>query len=183
MQYLQQILFILTLSIAIWLFARKVKEINANIRLGKDEDYSDRPAERWKNVLLLAFGQKKMFRKPIVALLHFIIYAGFLIINIEVLEIVLDGIVGTHRLFFPFLGSFYSFLINFFEFFAVGVIAVCIAFLVRRNTIKIKRLASRELAGWPRSDANYILITEIVLMTLLLTMNASDTLLQQRSYA
>jgi hypothetical protein len=99
MQYLQQILFILTLAIAIWLFSGKVKEISSNIRLGKDEDFSDHPGDRWKNVLLLAFGQKKMFRKPLVALLHFVIYAGFLIINIEVLEIILDGILGTHRLF------------------------------------------------------------------------------------
>ena len=91
MQYLQQILFILTLAIAIWLFSGKVKEISSNIRLGKDEDFSDHPGDRWKNVLLLAFGQKKMFRKPLVALLHFVIYAGFLIINIEVLEIILDG--------------------------------------------------------------------------------------------
>ena len=99
MQYLQQILFILTLAIAIWLFSTKVKEIAANIRLGKEEDYSDQPGERWKNVLLLAFGQKKMFRRPLVALLHFVIYAGFLIINIEVLEIILDGMYVTVHMF------------------------------------------------------------------------------------
>jgi heterodisulfide reductase subunit C len=148
--------------------------------LGKDEDYSDHPGERLKNLLLLAFGQKKMFRKPLVALLHFVIYAGFLIINIEVLEIVLDGIFGTHRLFAPYSGSFYTFMINFFEFFAAGVITVCIVFLIRRNILYIKRFRSRELAGWPRTDANYILIAEILLMTFLLTMNATDTLLQQR---
>ena len=147
MQYLQQILFILTLAIAIWLFSKKVKEITANIRLGKEEDYSDHPAERWKNVLLLAFGQKKMFRRPLVALLHFVIYAGFLIINIEVLEIILDGILGTHRLFAPYLGGFYTFLINFFEWFALGVIIVCICFLVRRNVLKVRRLNSRDLNG------------------------------------
>ena len=180
MQYLQQILFILTLAIAIWLFSKKVIEITANIRLGKEEDYSDHPAERWKNVLLLAFGQKKMFRRPLVALLHFVIYAGFLIINIEVLEIILDGILGTHRLFAPYLGGFYTFLINFFEWFALGVIIVCICFLVRRNVLKVRRLNSRDLNGWPRSDANYILITEILLMTFLLTMNATDTELQKR---
>ena len=180
MHYLQQILFILTLAIAIWLFSKKVKEITANIRLGKEEDYNDHPGERWKNVLLLAFGQKKMFRRPMVALLHFVIYAGFLIINIEVLEIILDGILGTHRLFAPYLGGFYTFLINFFEWFALGVIIVCICFLVRRNVMKVRRLNSRELNGWPRSDANYILITEILLMTFLLTMNATDTELQKR---
>ena len=180
MEYLQQILFILILAIAIWLFSRKVREISANIHLGKDEDFNDRPGERWKNVWLLAFGQKKMFRKPLVALLHFVIYAGFLIINIEVLEIILDGAVGTHRMFAPFIGSVYTFLINFFEFFALGVIFVCIVFLLRRNVLKLRRFISHDLDGWPRSDANYILITEILLMTFLLTMNAADTELQQR---
>lgn len=181
MHYLQQILFILTLAMAVWFFSKKVREIYANIRLGKDEDYSDRPGERWDKVLMIAFGQQKMFRKPFVALLHFVIYAGFLIINIEVLEIVLDGIFGTHRMFAPSLGDFYTFLINFFELFAVGVILVCVIFLARRNLMPIWRLRSKELNGWPRSDANYILVTEIVLMCLLLTMNATDTLLQQRN--
>lgn len=180
MHYLQQIFFILTLGIATWLFARKVKEIAANIRLGRDEDFSDNPGERWKNVLLLAFGQKKMFRKPLVALLHFIIYAGFLIINIEVLEIILDGALGSHRLFAPYIGGLYTFLINFFELLAIGVIFVCVVFLARRNILKIRRFLSKDLNGWPRSDANYILIAEIILMTLLLTMNATDTALQQR---
>jgi ferredoxin len=180
MHYLQQILFILTLAIAILFFSRKVREISSNIHLGKDEDFNNNPGERWKNVWLLAFGQKKMFRKPLVALLHFVIYAGFLIINIEVLEIILDGVVGTHRMFAPFLGLFYSFLINFFEFLALGVIIVCIIFLLRRNVLKLRRFISHDLDGWPRSDANYILITEILLMTFLLTMNAADTELQQR---
>src|SRR5687768_17303553 len=157
MQYVQQILFILILAAAIWLFTGKAREIIANIRLGKDQDFSNNPSERLKNLLLIAFGQKKMFRKPLVALLHFVIYAGFLIINIEVLEIILDGIFGTHRLFAPYLGGFYQFLINFFEFFAVGVIFVCVVFLIRRNVLNIRRLRSRELNGWPRSDANYIL--------------------------
>jgi len=133
---------------------------------------------RWKNLMLLALGQKKMFRNPFVAIMHLVIYAGFIIINLEVLEIVLDGILGTHRLFFPFLGGFYTFLINFFEILAVGVIAVCVIFLLRRNIIKLKRFISKDLDGWPRSDANYILITEIILMTLFLTMNSSDRALQ-----
>jgi ferredoxin len=175
-------LFILVLIAAAWIFSRKVREIYANIRLGKDEDYSDKPGERWDKVLLVAFGQSKMFRKPLVALLHFVIYAGFLIINIEVLEIIMDGILGTHRLFAPHLGSFYTFLINFFELFALGVILVCVVFLARRNLMPIWRLRSRELDGWPRSDANYILIAEIILMCFLLSMNAADTLLQQRGH-
>lgn len=119
-----------------------------------------------------------MFKYPLVAFMHFIIYAGFIIINIEVLEIVLDGLIGTHRLFAETLGSFYTFLINFFEILAVGVILVCIAFLARRNIIKLKRFRNRELAGWPRSDANYILIIEIILMSLFLTMNSADRALQ-----
>lgn len=150
--------------------------------LGKEEDYSNQPSLRWKNVLLLAFGQKKMFRKPLVAVMHFIIYAGFIIINIEVLEIALDGLFGTHRMFAPLLGRVYPFLINGFELLAVGVVIVCIAFLARRNIIKLKRFISHDLDGWPRSDANYILITEIILMTLFLTLNATDTMLQQRNY-
>jgi heterodisulfide reductase subunit C len=119
-----------------------------------------------------------MFRNPLVAVMHFIIYAGFIIINIEVLEIVLDGILGTHRLFLGTLGSFYGFIINFFEILAVGVIAVCVIFLARRNIIKLKRFISKDLDGWPRSDANYILITEIILMSLFLLMNATDRALQ-----
>ncbi len=181
MEYISQLLFFILTFCAIFLFTRKINDIRRNIRLGHDESYNDRPAERWKNVLLLAFGQKKMFRKPFVALLHFAIYAGFIIINIEVLEIVLDGLFGTHRMFAPFLGNAYTWLINAFEFLAILVLVSCIIFLARRNIVRVKRLNSRELAGWPRSDANYILITEIVLMTLFLTMNATDTLLQSRN--
>ena len=183
MEYIGQILFFILTFVAIFLFTRKVKDIRRNIRLGHDEPYNDRPAERWKNLLLLAFGQKKMFRKPFVALLHFAIYAGFIIINIEVLEIVLDGLFGTHRMFAPFLGAAYSWLINAFEVLALLVLVSCVIFLARRNIVRVKRLNSRELAGWPRSDANYILITEIVLMTLFLTMNAADTELQSRNVA
>ena len=182
MYILQQILFIFASGIAIWLFARKIKEIRHNILLGKDEDYSDHPAKRWKNVLLLALGQKKMFRNPLVALLHLAIYAGFIIINIEVLEIFLDGVFGTHRMFASILGEYYPWLINAFEFLALAVLAACIIFLCRRNIIKLKRFISHDLDGWPRSDANYILIIEIILMCLFLTLNASDTILQQRGY-
>ena len=180
MQIVQQILFILISVAAIWLFSKKAKEIIRNIKLGRDEKVNDNPSQRWKNLLLLAFGQKKMFRNPLVAVLHFFVYAGFIIINIEVLEIVLDGIFGTHRLFARPLGGFYTFLINSFEILAVLVLLGCLIFLIRRNTLKLKRFISKDLDGWPRSDANYILITEIVLMALFLTLNASDTLLQTR---
>jgi heterodisulfide reductase subunit C len=182
MRILQEILFIIATGIAVWLFTDKIKEIRRNILLGKDENFNDLRQVRWRNVLLLAFGQKKMFRNPLVAILHFFIYAGFIIINIEVLEIILDGILGTHRLFSLPLGHFYPWLINSFEFLAVMVLIACIIFLCRRNLIKLKRFISHDLDGWPRSDANYILITEILLMIFFLTMNACDTLLESRGY-
>lgn len=177
MQLLQQILFIVLTAAAVWLFVKKAKFISRNIKLGRDEKTEPHP-DRWKNVLLMAFGQKRMFEKPLVALLHFVVYAGFIIINIEILEIILDGILGTHRLFAPFLGGFYSFIINFFEILAFLVLAACVIFLLRRNAVKVKRLVMRELDGWPRSDANYILFFEIVLMSLFLIMNAADKALQ-----
>lgn len=178
MHLLFQVLFIGILAAAIWLFTKNIMAIRRNIFLGRKEDFNDSPGLRWKNVMLLALGQKKMFKNPLVAVMHLVIYAGFIIINIEVLEIVLDGILGTHRLFFPLLGGFYTFLINCFELLAVGVIFVCVIFLLRRNVTKVKRLASNELNGWPKSDANYILITEIILMMLFLKMNATDRALQ-----
>ncbi|MET0298582.1 MAG: (Fe-S)-binding protein [Flavitalea sp.] len=180
MNYVQQLLFVLLAVSAIWLFARNALVIRRNILLGQDEDYSGNKSERWKNMLLIAFGQKKMFRNPLVALMHLVIYLGFVIINAEVLEIFLDGILGTHRLFAPVLGSLYPFLINSFEILALGVLVFCLVFLARRNLVKLKRFISKDLDGWPRSDANYILITEVVLMSLFLVMNATDTLLQQR---
>ncbi|MEO6668489.1 MAG: (Fe-S)-binding protein [Ferruginibacter sp.] len=179
MHYIQQVAFVLLAGFSIWLFTKNIMQIRRNILLGKDEDLNDHPGLRWKNLLLLAFGQKKMFRNPTVAIMHFLIYAGFIIINIEVLEIGLDGLLGTHRLFLGYMPiGLYHFVINFFEWLAISVLAVCIIFLVRRNVLKLKRFMSRELDGWPRSDANYILITEIVLMTLFLTMNAADRALQ-----
>lgn len=180
MQVAQQVIFILISAVSVWFFTKKVKEISRNIKLGRDEDFSDNKQQRWKNLLLLALGQKKMFRNPTVAVMHFFVYAGFIIINIEVLEIVLDGILGTHRLFAGALGNFYSFLINAFEVLALLVLVACLIFLVRRNIIKLKRFVSHDLDGWPRTDANLILITEVVLMSLFLFLNASDTLLQIR---
>ncbi len=179
MQIVQQILFVLIAAAATFLFARKVREIIRNINLGKDKKIKDNPSARWKNVLLLAFGQKKMFKRMTPAILHFFVYAGFVIINIEILEIILDGVFGTHRLFAPYIGGLYNFLIGCFEILAALVLISCAIFLVRRNIIKLKRLNQGELNGWPKTDANLILITEIVLMTLLLTMNAADYNLQQ----
>ncbi len=178
MQLFPQIIFVAILAAAIWLFTKNIVQIRRNIFLGREEDLTNNKPQRWRNLLLLALGQKKMFKNTPVALMHFVIYAGFIIINIEVLEIVLDGLLGTHRLFFPFTGSLYTFLINFFEILAVGVIAVCVVFLARRNVLKLKRFISKDLDGWPHSDANYILIVEIILMSLFLTMNATDRTLQ-----
>ncbi len=178
MQYIQQAAFLILAAYSIWLFRSNILQIKKNIFLGREEDLSDQSSLRWRNVVLLALGQKKMFRNPTVAIMHFIIYAGFIIINIEVLEIILDGITGWHRIFLTPLGSLYSLLINFFELLAVGVIGVCIIFFARRNILKLKRFMSKDLDGWPRSDANYILIAEIILMSLFLIMNASDRALQ-----
>ncbi|MCX6205248.1 MAG: (Fe-S)-binding protein, partial [Bacteroidetes bacterium] len=178
MAILQQILFLALALFSVWLFTKNASQIKRNIFLGLPEDLSDNPSARWKNLFLLALGQKKMFKNPLVAVMHLVVYGGFIIINLEVLEIVLDGFLGTHRLFVPFIGFLYNWLLNAFEFLAVLVIIFCAIFLIRRNIIKLKRFASKDLKGWPRSDANYILFTEIVLMSLFLTMNACDLTLQ-----
>ncbi|TCJ19264.1 (Fe-S)-binding protein [Flaviaesturariibacter flavus] len=182
MQLVQQILFVILAATAVWVFARKVGAIRRNINLGRDEELKDNPGARWRNTLLMAFGQKRMFDKPLVGLLHFLVYAGFVIINIEILEIILDGILGSHRLFAPTLGTFYTFVINFFEILAFLVLASCVVFLLRRNVVRVKRLNMPELNGWPRSDANFILSWEILLMSLFLVMNAADKALQLRGY-
>jgi heterodisulfide reductase subunit C len=183
MKIIEQILFLILSGTAIYLFSVQATRIARNIRLGQKEDLSGNAGERWKNVLLLAFGQKKMFRYPLVGILHFFIYAGFIIINIEVLEIFLDGLFGTHRLFADYFGGFYTFLINFFEILAITVLLACIVFLVRRNILKLQRFMQHDLDGWPRTDANLILIIEIILMTLFLTMNAADRALQLQGNA
>jgi len=147
MQYLPQIGFLILAIAGSYFFAKKALEIKRNIMLGKAEDLSDQPGKRWNNLILLALGQKKMFKNPLVAIMHLIIYAGFIIINLEVLEIVLDGLTGNHRLFAPILGNLYPLFINFFEWLAVGVILVCIVFLIRRNIIKLKRFIHKIQEG------------------------------------
>lgn len=178
MHFIPQIIFVLLLAFSVWLFTKNIIRIRKNIFLGKADDVSDNKPQRWRNLFLLALGQKKMFKNKPVAIMHFIIYAGFIIINIEVLEILLDGIFGTHRLFLGSLGALYTFAINFFEILAFGVLAVCVVFLARRNMIKLKRFMSKDLNGWPRTDANIILVVEIILMSLFLLMNATDRALQ-----
>lgn len=177
---IQQIAFIITLCVAIYFIRKRILRLRANINLGKEKSISDRTGERFKNMLLMAFGQKKMFKRVTPAMLHFFIYAGFLIINLEVLEFVIDGIAGTHRIFAPYLGSFYNVLMNGFEFLAAAVLISCVIMLVRRNIMKLKRFWSAEMTSWPRLDANIILVTEIVLMIAILTMNAADQALQAR---
>ena len=178
MIYLPQILFLIALLAAGFLFWRRIRVIHALILLGQPTLPNDQPAQRWKNLFLLALGQKKMFKNVPVAIMHLIIYAGFIIINLEVAEIVLDGVTGHHRLFLPLLGSWYPIFINTFEVLALGVLLVCVIFLIRRNITRVNRLVHGDLKGWPASDANYILFAEIVLMSLFLTMNAADQWLQ-----
>ena len=177
---LQNILFIIVFIAATALFTINAKKIIRNIHLGRKLDRTDRKAERWKLMARVALGQSKMVVKPVAGSLHILVYVGFVIINLEVLEIILDGILGTHRLFAPFLGSFYDFLIASFEFLALGVLVAVVIFYIRRNIIYIKRFRQNELNGWPRSDANLILLIEVLLMSAFLTMNAADQVLQNR---
>ena len=184
MAIIQQIIFLIVLGIVGWFVLKRANLIRKTILLGRDEDRYDQPAQRLSIMLRVAFGQKKMFDRPLIGLMHFVVYAGFLLINIEVLEIVLDGILGKHRLFAPLLGMFYNFLIGFFEFLAVGVLITCTIFLIRRTVLKVERLQPlrhREMKGWPELDGKIILLFEIVLMIAILTMNAADTVLQEMS--
>jgi ferredoxin/uncharacterized membrane protein len=176
---LSQILFSLFLLAGSYFFARKVREISRNIKLGRDLQINDRPADRWKVMARVALGQSKMTSRPVAAFFHLLIYVGFVIINIEVIEIIIDGIFGTHRIL-SFMGGFYDFLIASFEILAVGVLLACVVFLSRRNLLKLKRFWMREMTAWPRTDANLILITEIFLMSAFLIMNATDSILQSR---
>ena len=181
MAILQQILFAITLIAAVFFIRKRVLRIRQNILLGKKNPITDRKSERLNNMLLVAFGQKKMFKRPLPAMLHAFIYVGFLVINLEVLEFVIDGLAGTHRIFAPYLGGLYNIAMNVFEFLSIAVLVACVSFLIRRNVLKVKRFWSAEMTSWPRLDANLILITEIILMIAILTMNASDQILQTRS--
>lgn len=178
MSYLDNILFLIVLSIGVGYFAINVKKIIRNIKLGKDVNRTDNAGARWKNMAMIALGQSKMVKRPVAGILHIFVYIGFVIINLEVLEIIIDGIFGTHRVF-AFLGIFYDILIGSFEILAVLVLVAVVVFWLRRNIIKLKRFIHNDLKGWPKSDANYILYFEVVLMSLFLLMNASDLWLQQ----
>tara|TARA_B100001093_G_scaffold240260_1_gene230072 strand:+ start:10042 stop:11322 length:1281 start_codon:yes stop_codon:yes gene_type:complete len=165
----------------LFFFIRNVKRIYRNINLGIPIDRNDNKKQRWAQMLRIAFGQSKMIDKPIVGILHIVVYLGFLVINIELLEILFDGFFGTHRVFAPYLGPFYNFLIGFFEIFALLVIISVVVFWIRRNILTITRFLNNEMKGWPKTDANWILYIELILMTLFLTMNGSDFWLQINS--
>jgi len=173
MNYIDNIAFVILLIIGIGFFVKNSKKIVRNIKLGKSIDRSDLPKERFQNMLKIAFGQSKMVKRPIAGILHIIVYAGFIIINIEVLEIIIDGLFGTHRVF-SVLGGFYSFLIGSFEILAFLVLASVIIFWMRRMVLQIPRFWNKEMKGWPKNDALNILYFEMVLMSLFLLMNATD---------
>ncbi len=174
MEYIPQILFLVLIAVGFGLFGKSALRIRRNILLGRDLDRSDNPSVRLSTMLKVAMGQSKMVVRPIAGTLHLIVYIGFVLINIEVLEIMIDGLAGTHRVFAPILGGLYTVAISFFEVLGVLVIAACGIFLYRRNVMKIGRFHSTEMKGWPFKDANYILIIEIVLMSALLIMNAAE---------
>lgn len=183
MAFIPQILFVLALGAAIWLFSRNVGQIKKNINLGRDLNRSDRKTERLSNMLRVAFGQSKMQAKPIAGALHFIVYASFLIINIEVLEIIIDGIFGTHRFFAPLLGGAYDIIISIFEILAVATVITVVVFWWRRNVKKIDRFHKPEMKGWPFKDANTILYIEVALMFALLNMNAVEENMEGASHS
>ena len=183
MSFLPSILFGFFLFSAIALFTFNCRKIYRNINLGKNIDRGDNKKERFLKMFRLAFGQSKMLDKPVVGLLHFIVYVAFILINVELIEIIIDGLFGTHRFLAPYLGSFYNFLIGFFEILAFLVIISVLIFWIRRNILSIRRFISNDLKGWPKTDANYILYIELVLMFLFLNMNATDFYLQSSSFS
>ena len=178
MQYLPNFLFAVLLVSGVVFFTKNIKKLIRNIKLGKSLDRSDNSNLRWKNMAYVALGQSKMVRRPIAGLMHLIVYVGFIIINIEVLEIIIDGLFGTHRVFSS-LGSFYSFLIGSFEILAVLVLVAVTVFWIRRMVLRIPRFWNKEMKGFPKNDALYILYFEMVLMSLFLVMNATDTHFQE----
>src|SRR5690554_5749145 len=177
MSMISTIIFALLLIVGVGFFVKNIKLLIRNIKLGQVVNRTDQPKERFRNMLLVAFGQKKMFKKPVPALLHFAIYAAFIITQIELVEILIDGLFGTHRIFKPSLGGFYTFIISFIEILSVLALIATVAFLSRRNLLKLPRLNMKELLGWPKKDANLILIMEIILVLCIFTMNGTDEVL------
>jgi len=182
MQYIPNILFFLLLAAGVGYFTKNIRTVIRNIKLGIPVAINDHKKERYGNVARIALGQSKLLKRPISGALHAVVYLGFIIINIEVLEIIIDGLLGTHRIF-AFLGGFYDFLIGTFEILALLVLVSVVLFWTRRNVLKIKRFLSPEMKGWPKQDGNIILYFEVVLMGLFLIMNSSDYALQQMGAA
>ena len=178
MNYIPNIIFAIILVVGIGYFISNVKKLIRNIKLGQDLDVSDNKSQRWKNMSLIALGQSKMVRRPVAGIMHIIVYVGFVIINIEVLEIIIDGLFGTHRIFSS-VGSLYGFLIGSFEILAVLVLVAVIVFWIRRMVVRIPRFWNKEMTSWPKNDALIILYFEMVLMSLFLIMNATDFQFQQ----
>src|SRR5690554_2917523 len=176
------VFIVLLIGLTLW-FSKNVRIIARNIKLGKPLNRSDRKGERWRKMARIALGQSKMVKKPVSGILHILVYLGFVIINIEVLEIVIDGILGTHRVFAAPLGGLYNLLIGSFEILAILVLVSCVIFLIRRNILQVKRFGFREMIGWPKTDANIILIVEVLLMVAFLSMNGADAILQSRGVA
>lgn len=180
MQYIPNVLFLIALAFGVGFFVRNIRKLIRNIKLGSDVDRSDNKSARWRNMARVALGQSKMVSRPIAGILHIIVYVGFIIINIEVLEIIIDGILGTHRVFAPILGkAVYGFLIGTFEILAFLVFIAVVVFWFRRNVTKLKRFLSKEMKGWPKNDGNFILYFEVVLMSLFIVMNATDPAFQE----
>lgn len=177
--YLSRIIFAFIFVVALGIFVKNIRRMIRNINLGHKANRTDQKTKRWKHMARVALGQSKMTVRPIAGMLHIIVYVGFVVINIELLEIILDGFLGTHRVLAPYLGNIYDVLIATFEIFACLVIVAVSAFWVRRNLLQIRRFIKPEMKGWPKKDADFILYIELVLMLLFLTMNASDFWLQQ----
>ena len=178
---LDNLIFLIIAILGIGLFVWQIRKITKNINLGREKKIAGNASERLNKLLLVAFGQQKMFKRPLPAILHTIVYVGFLVINIEVLEILIDGIFGTHRAL-SFLGSVYDALMAVNEILAFLVILACVVFLARRNVTKVPRLTrGPEMRAWPKLDANIILITEIVLMLALFAFNIADIKISQQA--
>jgi heterodisulfide reductase subunit C len=175
---IQPLLFAIVTAAALYVAGRNFLKIRLNILLGKDEPTTGDAAVRWRNVMLIAFGQKKMFARPIPAIFHFFIYAAFLLTQIELIEIFVDGFKGSHRIFSGALGGFYTFIIGLIEALSVLAFVATVIFLLRRNVLKINRFQNSEMKGWPSKDANLILFGEILLLTGIFSMNGADTVLQ-----
>lgn len=177
---IENILFLVFILAGMGMFVMSLGQLRYNINIGKDKKIDDNKKERWKTMALVALGQKKMFQRPIPALLHLAIYTAFMITQLELIEIFIDGVVGTHRIFMPSLGGFYTFMISIIEVLSVCAFVATLIFLSRRNLLKIPRFHKSEMTGWPKLDGNLILYGEIILIVFIFMMNGADEVLYSR---